>query len=210
MCGVIGVLRRRATRPDPDGAAQLAGLDRAVAALALGVAGLPAATREIAGVDCALRGSPGAALLVGDQPLRAELAARAATLDAAVTALEAALDAGTLDLAGQPLEEVNAALIACKDGVWAIGRDRLGTAAAVAALLGTGGGRPAVDAYLSVQVALSALDRLEVRGRDSAGVHVLVTGHGLDLSDPALAPRLADPLFTSGGRPGAGGAPRGV
>jgi glucosamine--fructose-6-phosphate aminotransferase (isomerizing) len=198
MCGVIGVLRRRAARPAPDAAAQIAALDRAVAALASGVAGLPVATGEITGVDRALRGAPGVALLVRDQPLRAALAERVAELEAATATLEAALDAGTADLAGQPLEQVNAALVACKDGVWAVGRDRLRTAAAVSALAGDAPGTAAVEAYLSVQVALSALDRLEVRGRDSAGVHVLVTGHGLDLSDPALAPRLADPLFTCG------------
>ena len=42
----------------------------------------------------------------------------------------------------------------------------------------------AVAAFTSVQQALSALDRLEVRGRDSAGLHLLVRGHGLDLDRP--------------------------
>ncbi|HEX9258501.1 MAG TPA: SIS domain-containing protein, partial [Acidimicrobiales bacterium] len=41
-----------------------------------------------------------------------------------------------------------------------------------------------------------------VRGRDSAGVHVMVWGHGLDLATDAirrmLTDRSADPLFTSG------------
>ncbi|HEY2430878.1 MAG TPA: SIS domain-containing protein, partial [Acidimicrobiales bacterium] len=68
----------------------------------------------------------------------------------------------------------------------------------------------AIEAYLSIQVALSALDRLEVRGRDSAGIHVLVTGHGLDLDAPDLvaqmAPRLGDRLFTSGAVRAPGGA----
>ena len=75
-----------------------------------------------------------------------------------------------------------AALVACKDALWAIKHDRLGAARAVEELLG-GGGAPSVPAaaFHSIQVALSALDRLEVRGRDSAGLHVLVTGHGLDL-----------------------------
>jgi glucosamine--fructose-6-phosphate aminotransferase (isomerizing) len=53
----------------------------------------------------------------------------------------------------------------------------------------------------SVQVALSALDRLEVRGRDSAGLHLMVWGHGLDLTEPAIAPLVAarrDLLFGSG------------
>ena len=45
-------------------------------------------------------------------------------------------------------------------------------------------------------------DRLEVRGRDSAGLHVMVTDHGLDLSDPTISgligARATDPLFTTG------------
>ena len=35
----------------------------------------------------------------------------------------------------------------------------------------------------------SALDRLEVRGRDSAGLHVSCTSHGLDLDDARRSPR---------------------
>src|SRR5581483_10083118 len=198
MCGVIGVLRRRSTRAGPDGPALLEALDRAAHALATGVAGLAAATDDVAAVDRALRGAPGVGALVRDPELAAAVADRVAVLEAAVASLEAALDAGTAELGEQPLERVNASLIACKDAVWAVGRDRLGTAAAVSALMGDATGAAAVEGYLSVQVALSALDRLEVRGRDSAGVHVLITGHGLDPDDLALAPRLADPLFTSG------------
>ena len=47
----------------------------------------------------------------------------------------------------------------------------------------------AIEAYTSIQQALSALDRLEVRGRDSAGLHVLVRGHGLDLDRAGDRPR---------------------
>src|SRR6266498_871425 len=60
----------------------------------------------------------------------------------------------------------------------------------------------AIEAYGSIQIALAALDRLEVRGRDSAGLDVLVSGHGLDLEAPdvagLLAERVRDPLYTSG------------
>ena len=52
----------------------------------------------------------------------------------------------------------------------------------------------------SVHQAFSALDRLEVRGRDSAGIEVQLTGHGLDPSDPVVAQALAsrsDLLFTT-------------
>ncbi|HVM65064.1 MAG TPA: SIS domain-containing protein, partial [Acidimicrobiales bacterium] len=176
----------------------LGALDRAVAALASGVGGLAPATTDVAAVDASLSGAPGVALLVGDPALAAALADRVAELEAALATLEAALDAGTAELGARALEDVNASLVACKDAVWGVGHDRLRTAADVGGLLAGATGRAAIEAYLSVQVALSALDRLEVRGRDSAGVHVLVTGHGLDPSDAALAPRLADPLFTSG------------
>ena len=60
----------------------------------------------------------------------------------------------------------------------------------------------AIEAFHSVQVALSAIDRLEVRGRDSAGLHLLVRHHGLDLDEPAVGrlveARATDPLFGSG------------
>ena len=53
----------------------------------------------------------------------------------------------------------------------------------------------------AVHVAFRSLDRLEVRGRDSAGLHLMLTGHGLDLGAPEIAPLVAgrtdDPLFRS-------------
>ena len=52
-------------------------------------------------------------------------------------------------------------------------------------LLGRGDAAPAgLAVLLSLHQALSALDRLEVRGRDSAGLEVQLTGHGLDLGGP--------------------------
>jgi len=202
MCGVIAVLRRRSSRAVPDGPQLLSLLDGAADSLALGVTGLAPAAEAARAVDQALRGVPGATLLVGDPVLATEIGLRCAAADAALGAIEAALDAGTAELGGSAVETVNAAVIACKDALWAVRRDRLRTASAVAALAGPDPSPAAVEAYLSIQLALSALDRLEVRGRDSAGIHVLVTGHGLDLADPAtmaeLRPRLDDWLFTSG------------
>ena len=202
MCGVIAVLRRRSTRALPDGSELVAALDRAVVHLSVGAAGLGSLAEEASAVDRALRGVPGAELLVGDPDLAAALSTRVAHLEAGLLALEAGLDAGTVDLGGVALEAVNAAAVAAKDAVWAIGHDRLRTAAAVADLVGEAPTRSAIEAYLSIQLALSSLDRLEVRGRDSAGIAVLVTGHSLDLAEPELAamltPRLHDELFTSG------------
>src|SRR5690606_19623746 len=60
----------------------------------------------------------------------------------------------------------------------------------------------AIRAFWALQQSLSALDRLEVRGRDSAGVQLVVTGHQLDLGSSAVAGlvgrRADDRLFTSG------------
>jgi len=202
MCGVIAVLRRRSNRPLPDGDQLVAALDRAVQELGRGAPGLAALAAEAGAVDRALRGVPGAELLVGQPDVTAAISSRVAHLEAGLIALEAGLDAGTVDLGGVPLEAVNAAAVEAKDAVWAIGHDRLRTAAAVSLLAGPAPTRSAIEAFLSIQLALSSLDRLEVRGRDSAGIHVLVTGHGLDLAEPelaaALAPRLRDQLFTSG------------
>ena len=86
--------------------------------------------------------------------------------------------------------------------LWAIRKDRLRTAAAVADLAGRDAGEAALAGFTAVQLALSAIDRLEVRGRDSAGLHLFVWDHDLDLTEPELAERLArrsaDPLFPSG------------
>ncbi len=89
-----------------------------------------------------------------------------------------------------------------KDAVWAVERDRARTARAVADLAGSEPTWAATEGYTSIQQALSAIDRLEVRGRDSAGLHVLVRDHGLDLASAAvtglLGGRDGDPLFRSG------------
>ena len=61
---------------------------------------------------------------------------------------------------------------------------------------------PALAGYLAIQQAFSAIDRMEVRGRDSAGIHVFVWDHDLDTTDAVVAPELAaragGPLFPSG------------
>ena len=220
MCGIIAVLRRQPTRPAPDGASLLAGLADALSALHAGPSGLSVAADHVASVDRALRGAPGVRALLGGPDLglagpdlglagpdlAGSIESRITELEAVVAAFEASLDAGTGDLGGRSLEHVNAELIRLKDGVWAIGRDRLRTARDVQDLAGPVSLSPAaVDVLLSLNVVLSALDRLEVRGRDSAGVHVLLTGHGIDLTDPQLAARSGDPLFTSGSTRAPGG-----
>ncbi|MGH8997787.1 MAG: SIS domain-containing protein [Acidimicrobiia bacterium] len=202
MCGIVAVLRRPARRLPPAGADVLAGLDRAIAAAgALETLGESATVAE--DVDLALRGTPGITALLADPSLARAAEVRCAQLDDIVAGLEQSLDGDTAELGADRVEEVNAALVRLKDAAWAIRRDRLPTAAAVAGLAGeTDLTAEATEGYASIQTALAAIDRLEVRGRDSAGIHVLVTGTGLDLSDPDLAAlagsRAANALLTSG------------
>jgi glucosamine--fructose-6-phosphate aminotransferase (isomerizing) len=160
------------------------------------------AATALEALDASLRGSSGVRFLLARPDVAGELGAAAARLDAAVARLDQDVDRAAGDLGSRALEARNVALVRLKDVVWALGHDRIGTAVAVADLAGPDPGPAAVDALASVQVALSALDRLEVRGRDSAGLHLLVDGHGLDVDDPEVASLLAgragNALFTSG------------
>ena len=196
MCGIIGVVSRRPTRGVPEQADILAALDRAIDLVAD-----PAAAAAAASVaDVELRGVPGVMALADRHELHAAITSRLDRLDAAVDSFDAALEAGTHD--ADELERRGAASIALRDVLWAIRHDRLRTAREVAALAGRGAGEGAIAGYLAIQQALSALDRLEVRGRDSAGIHVYVHDHALDLGDPAVAASVVergiDPTYPSG------------
>jgi glucosamine--fructose-6-phosphate aminotransferase (isomerizing) len=128
------------------------------------------------------------------------LAQLAVEVESQIGNLESALRLGAP--AGQELERINAGIVALKDASWAIGKDRLRFAAEVRDLAGENASASALDAYAAIAVAVSALEKLELRGRDSAGIHLLVTGHQLDLTDSRLASLVADrrrnSLFTSG------------
>ncbi len=212
MCGIVAIASRPSDasgRGAPDLAAladQLrAAHDLLEALQPIGgvVLGLDAVSAVLGAVDASLHGVPGVAALVADPVARARLAHLTSDLSALVGAREAAIEAAMETLAvTDAVEAVNASLVALKDSLWAVGHDRLGAAAAVIDLAGVDASPSAIAAFHSIHLALSALDRLEVRGRDSAGLHVLVRDHSLDLADPTLrrmvAERVADPLFCGG------------
>ena len=199
MCGVIAVLRRRSARPVPRGSELLASLDEAAAALSDGREALDTAAALIESVNERLRGVPGVRALLEQSGLSRSIAERLDRMQVAVSVIETALDTGTAPTQGRSLEMINAAVVRVKDGLWAVGRDRLRAAREVHELaLGATLSPAATDVLGAVQIALSAIDRLEVRGRDSAGLHLLLTGHGVDLSDVAVRRRTDDPLFPSG------------
>jgi glucosamine--fructose-6-phosphate aminotransferase (isomerizing) len=199
MCGIIGVVSRPSTRAMPAAGEVVGLLDDAVRlAAARDIA--PAAAR-LGDADRLLRGEPGLAALVDSLELPASIVLRLDQLEPLVLAAEQELESLEGVAAGE-LERRGNDLIALRDAAWSLRNDRLRTARLVGELAGKSASAAARNAYFTVQQAFSALDRMEVRGRDSAGVHVLVWGHGLSVDDPRVAPLLVgrcdDPLFTSG------------
>jgi glucosamine--fructose-6-phosphate aminotransferase (isomerizing) len=204
MCGIIAVVRRPSTRATPTSQTIL---DLVAGQAALLVSG-PDVTDAIAAVgsrlaeaDALLRGVPGLRLLLAEPSLGPALVHHCDELLAAVEQEEQRLEQDG-NLSTRQLEARNQALIAVRDGVWAITRDRLRAAEVVSRLNGGAMHTGLLEAFLSIHQALSAIDRLEVRGRDSAGLHVLVHDHALNLEDPVIAAEVArrsgDPNFGTG------------
>ena len=157
------------------------------------------AAELVVDADHLLRSPGGVRSLVHRHELTASIGAVLDDLEARIVTREAEIE--RIPEADE-VESANAELLALRDAVWAVRRDRLRTAAAVGEFAGRDAGDAAVAGYLAVQQALSAIDRMEVRGRDSAGIHLFVWQHALDLHDPAIAAqvarRSADPLFQNG------------
>lgn len=196
MCGIIAVVSRTPTRPVPSSENLVGGLDAALDA-APDVVAMAEAVRQ---VDAALHGLPGVLALTGLVDIVASLTSRLDRLEALALGREAELDRNDERLDADALEAANAELIDLKDALWAIRHDRFRTVREVEALAGRDAPPSALAAYLVAQQAFSALDRLEVRGRDSAGVHFFVEGHDIepDALTSLLHERGHDPLFESG------------
>ncbi len=204
MCGIIAIVRRRTqrTKPDTQEILQLlqVAADAAPEPSGLSAASLTPVADSLEQADQLLRGEAGLRAMLADPQLVSEVEALVSVVASRLGEIEDYLDAEGDQV--RDLEQLNAILIRVKDAAWALERDRLRTALDVAGLLGSSTSGAAIAAFFSVQQALSALDRLEVRGRDSAGLHLLVRNHGLALdSEPVrsmIAARSGDSLFTDG------------
>ena len=219
MCGIVCVISRPSDRRVPDTAELVADLDAAVAEAEAVVPSLTEPDGDpvspivgvigrLRDVDTALRDAPGVSALIADPDAPDAIVRRLDRLDRVADAFDRSLEVGVDGddlhhlMSVDELERRSALAIELRDVLWSLRRDRLLMAAAVAELAG---GRPtpsSIPAYLAIQQAIAGIDRLEVRGRDSAGVHVFVTGHGLEGSDPEISEicgaRIGDPLFLSG------------
>ncbi len=204
MCGIFAVLRDPTTSDLPSLSVLESLVDAAQQSALSGepVSGFTQAAGQLESLNEQLKGTSGVRLLLSAPDFADRLTAVVGEIDARIGQVESSLDAGELGPTVS-LEALNSALVALKDATWAIGRDRLRTASCVGELAAVGRGEvpsaSSIDAYTSIQLALSAIDRLEVRGRDSAGIGVLVDGFGqLDVEFETQLAAREDPLFLSG------------
>ena len=193
MCGIIALVGRPARRSAPSVAEIVQKLDAAITS----GRNIVNATSHLVEVNELLKGVPGAVALIDNHELVSAMTSRLDQVAAMIATIDEGLENSVAD--ADELEQNAAALIALRDVTWSIGQDRLRTARLVRDLAGRDAGVAAVAGYLTIQQSFSALDRLEVRGRDSAGIHVFVWGHGLSANDPsvtaALNARAHDALF---------------
>ncbi|MEZ5349871.1 MAG: SIS domain-containing protein [Microthrixaceae bacterium] len=204
MCGIIAIVRGAQDRASSNVEELAATLEALPGQLRIDPAVWPEAISSSAdaleGVNRELRGTAGVRGLLADPDATQRVDMACDRLDALVVAAEEYLDDPAHGLAADLLEPTNSALLRCKDALWAISRDRLRAADGIRKLTTQVPGAAGIAVLLSLHQALSAIDRLEVRGRDSAGIEVQLTGHGLDASDPAVAEALAsrsDSTFTN-------------
>ena len=197
VCGIVAIVSRTPTRGTPDPAELVAGLDRALAHL-----GDPAAVADAAAeVDTALRGLPGVLALADRHELVAAIGARLDQLDRYAEQVETGAAEELLD--SDALEQASAASTRLRDVLWAIRRDRSAD--------GARGRRSRRPRRIRVGASRLPGDSASVvgdrpdggsRSRDSAGLHVFVWNHSLDVDDPAIATaiteRSRDRLFQAG------------
>jgi glucosamine--fructose-6-phosphate aminotransferase (isomerizing) len=142
---------------------------------------------------------PVAAALVTDASARAMLEAGLATLLDWAADVDGRLDEATWD--AEVIEAVQVVLRRLADRLYALRYDRVAVAGQAAELAPAGAPirSSTATSYLAVENVLGALNRLEVRGRDSAGVTIWIQLDPAerDAVEAAVAGR-ADVLFRAG------------
>ncbi|OPY90807.1 MAG: Glutamine--fructose-6-phosphate aminotransferase (isomerizing) [Syntrophus sp. PtaU1.Bin208] len=108
-----------------------------------------------------------------------------------LSAEEFQLEHSEVSVSTQHLEIINGRLGVLKDFIWTLERDILDNLGQIAALCPAlsreGLSREAFSKYRKLNYLLNCLDRLEVRGRDSAGIQISFTLKGEQVFEKALA-----------------------
>jgi glucosamine--fructose-6-phosphate aminotransferase (isomerizing) len=125
-------------------------------------------------------------LLATDTEFATQVRDRIDAVNTQLQTMTSRLDSGSTLWDADDVERVQLGLRSALDLVWTLSEDRVRSAERVRALAGTRDfPLSASIAYFALDTVLDALDRLEVRGRDSAGVHLWIR---LDDNDVAALP----------------------
>ena len=138
---------------------------------------------------------PTALRVQADEAQSAQTADRLAELERRGAALDREIDLRTAEWDADGSERVQGLLRQVRDQVWALREDRLGAARRARRLAPHDWTERSAISYHAVSRVLDALDRLEVRGRDSAGVSVWVHLDDADRTAVTLTADRADPLL---------------
>ena len=200
MCGIIAIARQKSSKVPPKGKdiKVEASLD------SLGTIksheDITKSIHQLLIVKDRLTGAAGINALINDNEFRAYLQGLCTNITESITTFE--LELVKRGTSSQKLETLNADLTTLKDLIWHIERDRVLVSISVEELLAGRKDDRFIEVFLSIQQILAGLDRLEVRGRDSAGVHLMIQNHGLDFKNPGtiqeIKKRANDPSYKSG------------
>ena len=195
MCGIIAVLRRPSSREVPD----LVGLNNLLDSItsSLSIEDLNTLKKQVDSLDFVnsqLKGLPGFLALFHNEGLISQIERNLEDISEFLTN-----PTDLISFSSDDVEALNSSLTMMRDLVWSINNDRIGSYKGVVDLVSKkfDTSSHGFSILLSIQQALSGLDRLEVRGRDSAGLQILVWDHDLH-DDEIPRDRLNDPLFRSG------------
>ncbi len=200
MCGIIAIARQKSSKVPPKGKdiKVEASLD------SLGTIksheDITKSIHRLLIVKDRLTGAAGINALINDNEFRVYLQGLCTNITESITTFE--LELVKRGTNSQKLETLNADLTTLKDLIWHIERDRVLVSISVEELLAGRKDDRFIEVFLSIQQILAGLDRLEVRGRDSAGVHLMIQNHGLDFKNPGtiqeIKRRANDPSYKSG------------
>ena len=190
MCGIIAIIRRPAQREAPTATRVKKLIDSVPDVTPEDLQDINLLIESLILLENETSGVPGTISLLDDSELLTLLIEKCNIIETSITNLERTLDQANSDL--QDTEKVNACIIQVKDLIWSLRNDRVRLINSVRELCQDKRERGLVETFTSIHEALCALDSLEVRGRDSAGLHVMIQDHALDLNDPTLFSEITD------------------
>ncbi len=195
MCGIIAIVRKPESRITPNSVDLLELVEKAIGLLREEQThAISQAKDYLEQVNQLLQGTPGLYALIDNENLSSDLKKQLEILHIKIVPkIEQTLHQTDIDP-----EEANELIMGLRDSIWAISNDRLATFESVMNLASQSHppSRAGYAILLSIQQALNAIDRMEVRGRDSAGIQITLWNYEID--EEQDIDHRQDPLYRSG------------